>query len=211
MTTEKMSVHRAMRERKMLEKKIEDAIQNLSFVTFTTKGADSVSGVKKDKKMEFMRSDYQQLNDWLAREQAIDIAIAQSNATATVVIAGMTYTVAQAIKMKNSIIEAKHCLLIKMIDQLNYAQRNIESNNRNLENRANDRLRAIFGNVTSANAQDAEAAKKAFVENETCVMVDPLNIEKVIKDLRNEIDAFSSEVDAVLSESNAVTMIEINY
>ena len=211
MTTEKMSVHRAMRERKMLEKKIEDAIQNLSFVTFTTKGADSVSGVKKDKKMEFMRSDSQQLNDWLAREQAIDIAIAQSNATATVVIAGMTYTVAQAIKMKNSIIEAKHCLLIKMIDQLNYAQRNIESNNRNLENRANDRLRAIFGNVTSANAQDAEAAKKAFVENETCVMVDPLNIEKVIKDLRNEIDAFSSEVDAVLSESNAVTMIEINY
>ena len=37
---------------------------------------------------------------------------------------------------------------------------------------------------------------------EQFALVDPLNIEKVIEELENEIDSFESEVDYVLSTSN---------
>ena len=40
-------------------------------------------------------------------------------------------------------------------------------------------------------------------------MLDPLNLEKKIKTLQNSLDEFNEEVDAVLSESNATTFIEI--
>lgn len=211
MTTENMSVHRAMREIKMLDKKISDASTEAVFVTHTTKGADSVGGVKKDKKMETMRSEYQQLCDWMKRLCVLKTAVQQSNAVTKVIIQGVEYTVAEAIAKKNYDMEHKKTILRSMVHQFNTAQIRIENNNATLEQRANDRLKAIYGNVTSTNAADAEATKKAFIENETAVLVDPMNIDKLIKELKDEIDAFESEVDAVLSESNAVTMLKITY
>ena len=211
MTTENMSVHRAMREIKMLDKKISDSSTEAVFVTHTTKGADSVGGVKKDKKMETMRSEYQQLCDWMKRLCVLKTAVQQSNAVTKVIINGVEYTVAEAIAKKNYDMEHKKTILRSMVHQFNTSQVRIENNNTMLEQRANDRLKAIYGNVTSTNAADAEATKKAFIENETAVLVDPMNIDKLIKELKDEIDAFESEVDAVLSESNAVTMLTITY
>lgn len=40
-------------------------------------------------------------------------------------------------------------------------------------------------------------------------IIDPLNVKQQIEKLSNRIEEFESEVDAVLSESNATTFIEV--
>lgn len=40
-------------------------------------------------------------------------------------------------------------------------------------------------------------------------LLDPLNVKNVIETMEDCINEFESEVDAVLSESNATTIIEI--
>lgn len=47
-------------------------------------------------------------------------------------------------------------------------------------------------------------------ETESWVLVNPLNIDKEISDLENSIMNFKSEVDYVLSTSNAQTLIKLD-
>lgn len=42
-------------------------------------------------------------------------------------------------------------------------------------------------------------------------LVDSLKIEKLIKDIKEQIESFESEVDTVLQISNSITSIEIDY
>ena len=41
-------------------------------------------------------------------------------------------------------------------------------------------------------------------------ILDPIGIESKIKELSEEINAFNTEVDAVLSEINSITTIELD-
>lgn len=211
MTTEKMTIHRALAEKKMLDKKRNEALLTTVFVTHSTKGADSVGGIKKDKMSENICSDYQQIMDWERRSNAIYKAVTDSNAVTQVTIAGETMTVAQAIGMKNYAVVFLQDMLHVMSEQYANAQVKVANSNATLEERANKRITAAFGAVTSNNADDVEQTKQSFINSETAVLIDPLNIGEKISALRDRIDAFMSEVDAVLSESNAVTTIEITY
>ena len=61
---------------------------------------------------------------------------------------------------------------------------------------------------------DAEAIKdmrESYIERETMQLVDGINIKKVKEELADEINKFKAEVDAVLSTSNAMTEITIEY
>ena len=54
-------------------------------------------------------------------------------------------------------------------------------------------------------------AQKVYMTNNTYDIVTGLDIEEVIKELTDRIDAFKAEVDSALSVSNALTVIEFDY
>ena len=54
-----------------------------------------------------------------------------------------------------------------------------------------------------------KAIVEPFVKRNEFHLVDPLNIENKIRELEKEVDDFELEVDAALSEINAITTIEI--
>ena len=54
-------------------------------------------------------------------------------------------------------------------------------------------------------------AQKVYMTNNTYDIVTGFDIEKVIKELTDRIDAFKAEVDSALSVSNALTVIEFDY
>ena len=211
MTTETMSVHRALSELKMLEKRINSEIGSVNFVTYATAGALNINGVKRGVYMDQMSADYQRVTDLYRRFAAIKDTVGESNATTYVTIAGEKMTVARAIAKKNNDVEHLDYLLRTLTSQYNQAQARVNTLNASLEQRANERIKAVHGSVTENNAEQAEQTKKLFIENETAQLIDPIGVAKVIVELRNYIDQFTAEVDAVLSESNAVTMITINY
>ena len=211
MTTETMSVHRALSELKVLEKRLQSEIGGNDFVTHATAGALNINGVKRGEYINLMTTSYQRTTDLIRRFMAIKDAVGESNATTYLTIAGEKMTVARAIAKKNNDINHLDFLLKTLTSQYNIAQARVNNLNATLEQRANERIKAVHGSVTENNAEQAEQTKKLFIENETAQLVDPIGVAKAIVELRNHIDQFTAEVDAVLSESNAVTMITINY
>ena len=56
-----------------------------------------------------------------------------------------------------------------------------------------------------------KALRKDYITNNTYDLIDPIGVTKVMENLLDEINEFETEVDATLSVSNAVTVIEFEY
>lgn len=100
MTHETMTIHRALAELKLLDSRIDTAIENSSFCTCIKHGQDKVSGKTISQFRKDAESALQKITDLINRRNAIKQAVSNSNSQTTVQIAGKTYTVASAIAMK---------------------------------------------------------------------------------------------------------------
>ena len=81
--------------------------------------------------------------------------------------------------------------------------------NEMLPSRLEDYLTAILGNKDHAKKEEVELHTKSFMERNEYVLIDPLHLDKRIEEWEERISSFKAEVDAVLSESNAITKITI--
>jgi hypothetical protein len=59
------------------------------------------------------------------------------------------------------------------------------------------------------NPETITALTTSFRDNNKVELVDPLDLSAKIVSLEEELDSFETNVDWVLSESNAVTRIEV--
>ena len=56
---------------------------------------------------------------------------------------------------------------------------------------------------------DAVAITGRFIETNESHLVDPLEVVDLMNDLQDEVEGFETEIDATLSEANAITVIEV--
>jgi hypothetical protein len=63
----------------------------------------------------------------------------------------------------------------------------------------------------SVDSEAMKALRKTYIENNTYDLVDPMDVAKIMEALDAEINEFNAEVDAALSVSNALTVIEFEY
>ena len=204
----KYSIHRALAELKLLDKRITKTINNLQVVT--CKKGDKLEyniAIAEEEFKAVVESDMQSVKDLITRRKEIKEKIVKSNAETLVTIAGKEMTVAAAIERKESIKYEKK-LAEELKNQLNNLKAIINNRNEQVEYS----LERQLGNLTSNPDADKELVltfSEQYRNKEQFALVDPLNIEKVIEELENEIDSFESEVDYVLSTSNAITEIEV--
>ena len=91
----------------------------------------------------------------------------------------------------------------------NYAER---ENNLLEATRADAYVKDMFGSTDMTKAgEEVKKARREFVANQTVELVDPLDIQKRIEELDDQINTFMVEVDAALSVSNATTEITVKY
>ena len=153
------------------------------------------------------------IKDLIARHDAIKRAISKSNAETHVTIDDVVYTVAEAIYMNQHGIEFKRELLAMMERQYSSAIATIETTNARLSDRADDYTKGLASASEKSN-MDPEAirdARDSYIERETMVLIDGIDIKKAKDELAAKIDKFKAVVDAVLSASNAITEITIEY
>lgn len=211
--TEKMTVHQALCELKTLNARITSGIEGQVFV-FANKHANTkVCGVDIGKYCEEIKSAYQSVTDLIARRDAIKRAVTTSNATTAVSIGGKEYTVAEAIEMKNNSIPLKQMLLREMNRRNTSARAEAERNNgERLEQRADEYIKSMYGNVDMKGASDEVKKVRAdFITAQTMEIVDPLGINEEMKKLEKEINEFVVNIDAALSVSNALKELTIEY
>lgn len=213
MTTENMNVHKALVELKLLDKRIGIAIEVGSFVVGNKHSNTKINGVPVAEYADDIKTRYQQAMDLIRRREAIKRAVVKSNAITEVRIGEKTYTVAEAIDMKNTGVEHLRALQTKLAGDYNLATRMADrSNGDELERRADDYIRSLVGNTdTKGMTEELARMRSDFIASQTVELVDPIKVRDKLRDLEDEITAFTANVDAALSTSNALTMLEITY
>lgn len=211
MTTERMTIHKALSELKILDSRIKKEMTKATFCG-TKKNVDKViNGVPVDSFEESVKSEYTKINDMIKRREAIKRAVSNSNAITKVNIGDKEYSVAEAIEMNRCGIELYDTLLKRLEDQyeenVNYA---LESNG-DLQERTDQYIGILYGTKDAKPSSEAAKAAEEYRKNYETKLVDPIDIQGKIAMLRDYIDKFKSDVDSALSVSNAITEIEITY
>lgn len=209
MTKVKMTIHRGLSELKTLDDRIEKSINGINS-----------SGIKqKDKKVNNVydeatfisdaKSNLQSTVDLIKRKTAIKASIVQSNSITNVKIGEVEMTVADAITEKENV-QLRKKLLDTLDKKHTKAVADLNLNNEKINQNADVIVNAaVNGDQTKTNGAEAVSVRKTYIDANEFSLIDPLGVEKYVKEEREKIAVFEMEVDAVLSESNAVTMIEV--
>ena len=216
MTHEKMTVHKALAELKIIDSRIEKAVQNAHFVHSCKSGVDKIYGMTISDYKEDIKSGYQKVIDLINRRNAMKRAVVLSNAATKVVVGDKEYTVAEAIDMKNHGMDSLKYLIREMTYQYNEAAGLFNRNSGDeLEDKANQYVMNILksqgDSADKADAKQVQALHDSYVANNEFVMIDPLDIAKKIEEIDDMVDEFNAEIDSALSVSNAITVIEFEY
>lgn len=217
MTTEKMTVHKALAELKTMDARIEKAIHDTTYVLAVKHSAEKINGMTVSNFKDKMRSGHQKVTDLIARRDAMKRAVVLSNATTKVKVGDKEMTVAEAIEQKNHGMEFRSELLRQISSAYALAQKELDRNSgETLEKKAEQYVLAVIAaqpkdSKMSVDSDAMKALRKTYIENNTYDLVDPLDVTKIMEELDAEINEFNAEVDAALSVSNALTIIEFEY
>ena len=207
----KMSIHQALSELKLLDSRIERAINSGRFIG-TKKLVESKVSQTRTTVKDFnvsAKADLESVRALIERRSEIKSKIVASNAKTKVTIGGTKYTVAEAIERKSSI-SYEEDLLRTLRYQFSKCVEEVETANNRVE-------REVIAEVDRQNQREenwnVEQIKKYTDlqhEMRKWEIIDPLNLEQVIKELTDSIEQFNHEVDFVLSTSNATTFIDLD-
>lgn len=213
MTTETMNVHQALAELKTLDKRIEKAIQSPEWVVTNKHSNAKIAGVTIKEWEADVKSKYQKAMDLIARRDAIKRAVVNSNAVTKVLIAGVEYTVAEAIDKKNHGTAFLSMLARRLAHDHTQAKMIADrENGSRLEDRADIYVKSLIGNTdTKGMTEEIKKRREDFIEAQTTDIIDPIGVIKEIERLEEEVSSFLTNVDAALSVSNAVTNIVVEY
>ena len=208
MQFESMTVTQALTELKLLSKRITKTISEGTYIAAVQEktSAKSIADYK-----ESIMASWQRSNDLITRYNAIKAAVAASNATAKVTVGGHVYTVAMAIDAKAHFQLYRKTLLETMTSQTRTAFSNYTNMTTKVEKDAMNLVRSSGEDVSNLEAVKDLEIYKNYQKANAVTMVNPLDMEKLLVKMADEIDAFALNVDTALSVANATTTIYIGY
>ena len=201
-----LTITRALVELKTLNSRINKIVDYTTFIMYKTKSKNC--HYAEDDFKQSVTSEFQSFNDLVARRDKIKNAIMMSNMTTMVEIAGKKMTVAQAVEFKTTI-GYKTLLLETLIKQRQQVTIDTETHKQKVQAKIDDNVRIICGKDSKPDANVIQTVSDGIAKGDPIDVFDPLNLDAVIKTLEKEIEDFSANVDYVLSESNALTKIEV--
>ena len=209
---ETMTVHEALCEAKVLEKRVRQAT-NKTFVTYNKCSNTKIDGDDISVFKDRVKADYQSVCDLIKRFSAIKEAISLSNAKTMIEVCGKQMSVAEALWQMKYGVELKENLLYALQTQYNacVSKVNVENTQRFEEKLERFVANAITNAKEKTNSEDLQKLTEVFKKQNTYELIDPIGIEKEIKELEESVNSFKSKVDSCLQTSNATTIIEIEY
>lgn len=208
-----ISITRALSEIKMLDKRIQEKTAQANFVALTRghNERETVIGTNntKDFVEKKIKGDYQSLVDLIHRRRVLKSLVAASNASTSVQLCGALYLVQDAIEHKNSI-AYELAVHKRMTEQFRASITERERQNTSLNQKIETAVQQAYGNDKGKVTEEQYAAvAKPRLEEGEYGLCDPLNLEQLISDQADRLNEFLTEVDFVLSESNARVTIEV--
>jgi hypothetical protein len=208
MATEKMTIHRGLAELKLLDAKIIKQIEQVVPTGIKQKDKKIFNYIDESDFVKNAQSGYDSVLAMIDRKNKIKCAIVKKNAETQIKVGDKDMTIADAINFK-TLVEYKKSFIESLKAKHNKAKSDLEKNNNLVEQNCQRVIEVTFGkDNVKVNASDIDAVRKPFMEQNEFHLVDPLKVEESIGKLEEEVMTFETEVDAVLSEINAITIIE---
>jgi hypothetical protein len=208
-----MNISRALAELKRIDDRVNRLIQESVFVGATIGKGDKQKMLTGNDNIVQAQAKIQSAFDRIQVEietrAKIKAAIVQSNAVTQIILGGKSISVAEAIEMKKSI-SLKMNLKNTLQRQLIQVRSIIEQQNSKLEAQIEQNLAQIYGSDKSkldAGTFEMVAAPQRAAKE--AALLDPLKLEEKIEALSEEISQVDSELDYLLSTSNALTTITV--
>lgn len=206
---QKMTIHRALSELKLIDAKIEKQILEIVPIAIFKKDQLIMGHLSKEEFTTAAQSKYQSVNDLIERKNIIKSAIVKANGETKLKLGEKEMSIADAINFK-AIIKFKKQLIDRMKHFKQAAVADLNKNNDVVEQNVQKLLEYTFGKENvKADPKDLESVRKPYMEANQLHLFDPLKIADKVEVMEKEVFEFEAEVDAVLSEINAVTFIEI--
>ncbi|HDK7314264.1 TPA: hypothetical protein PTV97_003400 [Clostridium botulinum] len=203
-----ISITRALAELKLLDSRINNKIGDVVFIADKKKSSKKINNTYTEDEFDnIVKAEYQSINDLITRRKSIKSKIVESNAKTMVDIAGEKMTVADAIERKSSI-EYEKDLLDTMKRQLARINHRVTEANEKMEMNLDRQLEAMM-NSDGKKTDGMKKFSEEYREQNGYEVIDPLKLNKLIKQLEEKIENFEMNVDFVLSESNSKNTIEI--
>lgn len=208
MTIMTMNIHEALAKKKLLTKQIEKLTENLLVVAIAKKSKDSLdNGKKKDDFKKEKKAEYQKIRDLISLRNKISKAIILSNATTEINIAGQKMTVAEAIDLKANI-----DMYSELLSALSAGKRGTENNLERVNKSITKDITTMTNSLMSSEndkSSELEDIIKRYEEDNGYEIVEAIDTTKAMAELDGFIDDFISNIDFVLSTSNALATIEV--
>ncbi|MER2152974.1 MAG: hypothetical protein ABS917_02240 [Solibacillus sp.] len=209
METKRISLHRALSELKMLNERIQSATYRVVLTRANRKSNEKIEGMSIDEYKKEMQGSYDKVTSLIQYRNKLKALVVESNADTIVKIGATEMTVAEAIERKQSIAYEKE-LLNHMRRQYFEAIEEVTTANEALPEKLENYLINILGSKEKqSSSEEVRLHTDTFMKRNEYELIDPMQVKKIIDELAAKIEEFESEVDAVLSESNATTFIEI--
>ena len=206
-----MTIHRALAELKLIDSKIEKAISVIEPTGVMQVNKLVNNFYKKEDFENDAKSKFQSVIDLIERKNKIKSAIVTTNGVTEVEISGIKMTIADAINFK-SIIVFKKNLIATLIKKHNAIKSKFIIENEKIEKIALENAKIMIGkegdNKVKPTDEDVKNIVEPFIKRNEFHLIDPLKVEELTEKLQKEVSDFEAEVDAVLSEVNAITIIE---
>lgn len=212
MNKETMTIHQALCELKVIDKRLSTVMTEFQPVTKKKTYEAVANGVKLEDWNERTKSTYQSILDLITRRTAIKSAVVKSNATTKVTVMDKEYVVAEVIELLQSGTSFCTELSNATIRRYNFVLGEIDKANSDIDKRADNHVAQLYGNGDKKNiAEDSKKARDEYIASQTVVLVDPLGIKDRVEKIVSFSDRFRIEADSALSTSNAITTITVEY
>lgn len=213
-----MNVYTALSKRKILQKQLEEALNDPGKVCAAAlMASDKINGKDRDTAINDMKAAYDRPRSLIKNLQAINSAIAISNATTKVTVAGQEYTVEELLfRMIHLNDEVRFYNMI--VKDLNAARIAIETNKeKNLsEDVIAEHINKLLPTMVPADASVEEREKQsatireAYIKNMTMELVDPYNLLDKVDGILHDLTEFKEEVNNALNLVNIQTTITVD-
>lgn len=205
----RMTIHRALAELKLIDDKVAKNLKAMFVVGINQKDKKINGYLTSEEFANGAKSVYDSTADLIKRKGALKAAIVAINGVTKIKIGEREMTIADAITEKTNIV-LKKGLLAALQTSFNAATAELNKRNDQVEKNVQLILEASFGKENvKPGSDDVENIRKPYITQNEWHLCDPLKAEEKIKALEAEIAEFEMEVDAKLSEINAITFIEI--
>lgn len=210
-TTMKMTVLEALSKIKVLNKRVDSAIREVTLVTTVKKNETKINGKDRADYEKEMVGSYQKAVDLINQINAIKAAINKYNAETMITVGGKKMSIAEAIYMKQYGLKNMESLLGRLRDQFNNAMfRLTDENGRQLDQKV-DKYRLSLSGADGKLSPEAQDMIDHWRDVNTTILVDPSNISAKIAELEKQIDDLESGVDSAIQVANATNVIEITF